>query len=225
MKFKTIRCDGAGENKALKSKCFEEKMGITFEFTAPDTPQHNGMIERSFATSYGRMRAMFHACGINGGLRYSLWAEAANYENYTRNLLVNGKDEKCPHEKFFKEMPSYAKHLTFFGNIGIAKKNIDVKMQSKLKNRGILCMMLGYATDSSGDTYRLLNLNTNAIFKDRNVTWLDKTYGDYVRSKSEFTRKYFDGEDGSSNYNSDSDDDNMVPELNEGAKMTVPTST
>ena len=138
---------------------------------------------------------------------------------------MNGKDEKYPHEKFFKEMPSYAKHLTFFGNIGIAKKNIDVKMQSKLKDRGILCMMLGYATDSSGDTYRLLNLNTNAIFKDRNVTWLDKTYGDYVRSKSEFTRKYFDGEDGSSNYNSDSDDDDMVPELNEGAKMTVPTST
>ena len=61
VKFKTIRCDGAGENKALKNKCFEEKMGITFEFTAPDTPQHNGMIERSFATSYGRMRAMFQA--------------------------------------------------------------------------------------------------------------------------------------------------------------------
>ena len=97
-------------------------MGITYEFTAPDTPPHNGIIERSFATSYGRMRAMFHACGINGGLRYSLWAEAANYENDTRNLLVNGKDEKCQHENFFKEMPSYAKHLTFFGNIGIAKK-------------------------------------------------------------------------------------------------------
>ena len=69
-------------------------MGIIFEFTSPDTPQYNGTIERSFATSYGRIRSIFDSCGIVGKLRHSLWAEAANYENDTRNLLVNSRKDK-----------------------------------------------------------------------------------------------------------------------------------
>ena len=53
---KVIRCDNAGENYALKKKCENMGLGITFEFTARQTPQQNGRIERKFAMLYGRVR-------------------------------------------------------------------------------------------------------------------------------------------------------------------------
>ena len=57
---KFIRCDNAGENKILEATCKKEGLGIIFEFTAPGTPQQNGMVERAFATLYGSMRAMMN---------------------------------------------------------------------------------------------------------------------------------------------------------------------
>ena len=41
-KVKIIWCDNAGENKALEDACQQERLGITFEYTAPGTPQQNG---------------------------------------------------------------------------------------------------------------------------------------------------------------------------------------
>ena len=66
---KYIRCDNAGENIALKNNANNEGLGLTFQMTAPYTPQHNGGIERSFATSYGWMRAMLNSVGIYGKLK------------------------------------------------------------------------------------------------------------------------------------------------------------
>ena len=51
---KYIRCDNAGENLKLKEECDRLNLGIEFEFTAPNTPQQNGIVERKFATLYGR---------------------------------------------------------------------------------------------------------------------------------------------------------------------------
>ena len=118
-------------------------------------------------------------------------------------------------------MPSYSKHLTFFGNIGVAKINKNVKMQSKLKDRGITCMMLGYDIDSSGDTYRLYNLTTRSVFRDRNVTWLNKPFGEYMNSKKR--DNYFGEDEDSVSAHSDSD----TADLNhhEGAKKMRRTSS
>ena len=42
-------CDNAGENiKGLSAMC--DRLNITIEFTAPHTPQQNGMVERKFVT-------------------------------------------------------------------------------------------------------------------------------------------------------------------------------
>ena len=56
-KTKYMRCDNAGENKALKTQCEDEGLGINFEFTARNTPQHNGKVERMFQTLYGRIKS------------------------------------------------------------------------------------------------------------------------------------------------------------------------
>jgi hypothetical protein len=42
IEVKVLRCDNAGENKSAETLCQDEGLGITFEYTTPDTPQHNG---------------------------------------------------------------------------------------------------------------------------------------------------------------------------------------
>ncbi len=59
---KFIRCDNAGENKALQKLCEEAEMGITFECTPSNSPQFNGRMERKIATLWGVVRSI-----LNGG--------------------------------------------------------------------------------------------------------------------------------------------------------------
>ena len=50
---KIIRCDNAGENKVLERESDKNEFGIIFEYTAPGTPQLNGVVERAFVTVMG----------------------------------------------------------------------------------------------------------------------------------------------------------------------------
>ena len=58
--MKIIRCDNAGENKVLERESEKNELGISFEYTAPGTPQQNGVVERAFVTVMGRARAMMN---------------------------------------------------------------------------------------------------------------------------------------------------------------------
>ena len=60
-----IRCDNAGENQALEKECIERELGIVFEYTAPGTPQQNGVVERAFATMLGKTRAIMNGAGFD----------------------------------------------------------------------------------------------------------------------------------------------------------------
>ena len=64
----------------------------------------------------------------------------------------------------------YQNNLRQFDEIGIIK-NGD-KIVGKLTNKGDICMMLGYATDSAPRTYQLMKLSTQKVVKSRNVQWL-----------------------------------------------------
>ena len=83
---------------------------------------------------------------------------------------------------FYGKMPSYCKYLQAFGKIGIAKNR--KRITSKLNDKGVICMMLGYATKNESGTYRLLNLLRTKVLKSINVKWLDMNYDQYVASKS-----------------------------------------
>ena len=74
---KIIRCDNAGENKVLERESDKNEFGIIFEYTAPGTPQLNGVVERAFVTVMGRARAMMNHAGFTMTKRQQLWSEAA----------------------------------------------------------------------------------------------------------------------------------------------------
>jgi hypothetical protein len=64
--LKLIRLDNSGENAKFQELLADNNFGhILFQYTAPRTPQHNGVVERAFATLLGRMRAMMSAAGLS----------------------------------------------------------------------------------------------------------------------------------------------------------------
>ena len=53
-----LRCDNAGEHRGLIHYCNQNN--IALEMIAPNTPQHNGVVERGFATDLNLIRAMLY---------------------------------------------------------------------------------------------------------------------------------------------------------------------
>lgn len=98
---KYVRCDNAGENgKQLKEAC-EEFKKLQLEFTAPYTPQPNGIVERAFVTIRDMAHAMMIDAKLNEETRKLLWAEAVNYATDIANLVVLSTGDKTPQELFF----------------------------------------------------------------------------------------------------------------------------
>ena len=188
---KFIRCDNAGENISLQQALDSEGMNIKFEFTARETPQQNGKVERAFATLYGRMRAMMVAAKWDDEMKHKLWMEAAATATKL-DTIMNDKGEKSPYEQFYNENPLFEKHLKTFGQVGIMTLKPGSTIKSKLGDRGIKCLFLGYAANHAGNVFRVLNVETKMVMISRDVKWL-KTFD--VNSNSDLTNKEHDNDD------------------------------
>lgn len=86
---KYICCDNAGKNFALKEELVKHNLNVNFEFTAPHTTQQNGIVERAFATLYGRVRAMLLSSRLSQELRSGLWTECALTATLLDNIMSN----------------------------------------------------------------------------------------------------------------------------------------
>jgi len=58
-------------------KCIDKELGIIFEYTAPGTPQQNGVVERAFATMLGKTRVIMNSTGLDEKRHHLFWTEAA----------------------------------------------------------------------------------------------------------------------------------------------------
>ena len=93
--MKYLRCDNAGENvKQLREVA--EKYGIEMEYTAPHTPQFNGIVERRFPVLLEKAKAMLISAGFTPEAKKTLWAEAVSTANYLYNIMIPVKREKSP---------------------------------------------------------------------------------------------------------------------------------
>ena len=176
---KYLRCDNAGENLLLETKCKEEGFGIQFEFTSAGTPQQNGVVERAFATLWGRVRAMLNHARLPKDKRNQLWAECAGTATKLENLMCSTMSEVSPHEQFYGELPKYSRHLRVFGEIGIVSDYANMKIRGKLADRGKPCLFVGYPENHASDVFRMINLQTNKVILTRDVIWLHQVYGVY----------------------------------------------
>jgi hypothetical protein len=154
---------------------------VKFKFSGPLTPQRNSKVERKFQTFFGRIRAMLNSVGVKDQLRSGVWAECAMTVTFLSNVTSIKNKEVCPHELLFGCKSKLPTSLRSFGEIGVVTTKANI--QSKLKNRGTPCMLVGYSVHHANDVYRMLNLDTKRIIQSRNIIWLNEAYHDWIDRK------------------------------------------
>ena len=97
------------------------------------------------------------------------------------SVMVQEKDRKPPHMKFYGEDPKYEKYLRTFGEIGMTAISSIKVGRTKSDPRGRISMFVGYSLDHPADSYCFINLSTKRIIHSRDVKWLDKTWGQYYK--------------------------------------------
>ena len=183
IQVKIIRCDNAGENKVLERESDKNELGIIFEYTAPGTPQQNGVVERAFVTVMGRARAMMNHAGFKMAKRQQLWCQAAQTATMLDNILVQESAMSPPFTQFFGVDAKYAKHLRVFGEMCVVADTDNKVGRTKIDPRGKISLFVGYSTQHAGDVYRLLNPKTSRVIHSRDVKWIGKTWAEFYKIK------------------------------------------
>lgn len=207
--IKFVRMDNAGENKTLGKQL--KRMGIEIEYTAPDTPQMNGVVERGFAVCTAKGRAMMHDAGFNDNLKRTLWAECFNTATLLENIIprqVPG-NALSPYQLFWgkDKSPRYAKFLRPFGEKGII--SVRKRIKGKLDDRGFEAIMLGYADDHAGDCYRMYNPKTRHVLLTRDVTWMKRKSAPLRDPTVELTIRRENAGEPTANHTSNSNTDSV----------------
>jgi len=175
---KFIRLDNSGENQLLKIRADSSdwKLNVQFEFTGRATPQRNHLAELGFAVIANRGRAMMHRANVPLTDRYKLFKEAFKTATLLDGLVaitIDGK-EATRYEHWCGKNPDFTAHLRVWGEAGTV--TIKSNMNTKVKDRGVHCMMVGYALNHAGDTYRMWDKITNRVHETRDIIWLRRMY-------------------------------------------------
>ena len=97
IEIKRIRLDISWENRSLQKECDKANLGITFEFTAPGTPQQNCVAERRIPTLMGRARAMLIQAEIESKYKGDFWCEVISAATKVDNIIVRPERTNFTH--------------------------------------------------------------------------------------------------------------------------------
>ncbi|KAG9442557.1 hypothetical protein H6P81_018411 [Aristolochia fimbriata] len=160
-----LRSDHGKEFKNKDFSDYCDKEGIHHEFSAPKTPQQNGVVERKNRTLQEMTRFML----LSKGLPEKLWAEAINTACYITNIVFfRHFTHKTPYELYKEKKPT----VSHFHNFG-SKCYIlcDREVLGKFAARSDESIFLGYSTNSRA--YRVYNKRTRVIMESINVIVFD----------------------------------------------------
>ncbi|CAM8933228.1 unnamed protein product [Rhodiola kirilowii] len=150
------------ENSQFISWCI--KHGVQHNFSAPRTPQQNGVVERKNRTLQDMTRTML----LESGLPKSFWGEAMNAachvlnRAYLRSIL-----NKTPYELLKGRRPNIA-HLRVFGCRCYIHDNGKNQL-GKFDPRSDEGVFVGYASDSKA--YKVYNKKTRKVEESVHVVF------------------------------------------------------
>ncbi|GJZ09489.1 retrovirus-related pol polyprotein from transposon TNT 1-94 [Tanacetum coccineum] len=157
----TVRTDRGTKflNKTLHAYFKEE--GIEHQTSTPQTPEHNGVVERQNRTLVEAARTMLSA----SKLPLSFWTEAVTTACYTENrsIIISAHGKMAYH--IINDWKPSIKHLHIFGCICYITR--DGENLDKMKEKGDPCVMVGYSTQSKG--YRVYNKRTRLIVESIHI--------------------------------------------------------
>ncbi|KAG7559036.1 Integrase catalytic core [Arabidopsis thaliana x Arabidopsis arenosa] len=161
-----IRSDHGGEFQNEEFETFCNIQGIRHQYSAPRTPQQNGVVERKNRTLQEMARAMIH--GNNVSPRF--WAEAVNTACYIVNrVYVKPGTYTTPYEIWKGRSPN----VCYFHTFGCVCYVLNDKDHlSKFDARSDEGIFLGYATNSMA--YRVYNKRLKRVEESVNVVFDDK---------------------------------------------------
>ena len=140
---------------------FCTRSGISREFSAPITPQQNGVVERKNKVIQEMARAMLH----NKDVPRNLWGEAINTTCHTINrVYFRPGTKKTPYELWKGRKPN-VKYFRIFGSAYfILNDRENVRKFDSRSDEGIF---LGYSSTSKA--YQVYNKRTMKVMETMNV--------------------------------------------------------
>ena len=100
--------------------------------------------------------------------------------------MTRGRTLGLLYRVFCKKDPPYVQLLRSFGEAGICRDSQYHSQEESrgvnkhLINRGKLGIFVGYLPNHPPGTWKFYDPITRRIFKSRDVTWLNKPYGEYI---------------------------------------------
>ncbi|CAL8097233.1 unnamed protein product [Prunus armeniaca] len=147
------------ENRAFSDFCSEQ--GIKHEFSAPITPQQNGVVERKNRVFLDMARVLLKSAKLAD----HFWAEAISTACYTSNRVFFRPHTKSTSYEIWKGKKPNVKHLKTFGSKCYIYK--DREYLGKFDARSDVGIFLGYSMNSRA--YRVFNSRTKIIMESANV--------------------------------------------------------
>jgi hypothetical protein len=168
LKVKKIRSDNGSEFKNLQVEEFLEEEGIKHKFSAPYTPQQNGVVEKKNRTLIDMARTMLGE--YKTPKRF--WSEAVNTACHAINRLYLHRLLKKTAYKLFTGNKPNVSYFPIFGS----KCYILVKKgrHSKFAPKVVEGFLLGY--DSNTKAYRVFNKSSGLVEVSNDVIF-DETNG------------------------------------------------
>nr|KAJ0216892.1 hypothetical protein LSAT_V11C300128750 [Lactuca sativa] len=170
LKVKQLRSDHGTEfrNSTLEEFC--DHKGIGQNFSAPRTPQQNGVAERRNRTLIEARRTLM----IHAGLLMSFWAEAVNTTCFTQNRsLIHRIHKKTPYEMLKDRKPDVS-FFHVFGCLCYILNQRDPRSKFELKaDRGIF---VGYSSISKA--FCVFHVDRQCVEESIHVKFDEESYTD-----------------------------------------------
>nr|KAJ0205508.1 hypothetical protein LSAT_V11C500231720 [Lactuca sativa] len=170
LKVKQLRSDHGTEfrNSTLEEFC--DHKGIRQNFSAPRTPQQNGVAERRNRTLIEAGRTLM----IHAGLPMSFWAEAVNTACFTRNRsLIHRIHKKTPYEMLKGRKPDVS-FFHVFGCICYILNQRDPR--SKFEPKADKGIFVRYSSISKA--FRVFHVNRQCVEESIHVKFDEESYTD-----------------------------------------------
>lgn len=160
---KIFNTDRGGEYVNHELRNYLRSLGIKFQYTAPETPQLNGIAERKNRYLLEMIRCMLR----DADLPNTFWGEATMTANYLQNRIVTRSINTSPYEIWNKRKPNLGK-LNIFGAdcyVKVLKNN-----RRKLDDTSVKMIFLGY---DENNVLKCYNRATNKVVYSRDVQFID----------------------------------------------------
>jgi hypothetical protein len=167
-KGEKLRSDNGSEFKNLQVEEYLEEKGIKHEFSAPYTPQKNGVVEKKNMMLIDMARTMLGEYKTPE----QFWSEAVNTTWHAINrLYLRRLLKKTSYELLTGNKPNVSYFLVFGSKCYILVKK---GRHSKFAPKAVEGFLLGY--DSNTKAYRVFNRSSGLVEVSSDIVF-DKTNG------------------------------------------------